>query len=96
MSRDTVTVKFRGSGPQSDWLSRLETLCRKLVADHVVTEAKAEAVFPHHREPRLAGLFTVDLVDAPPDVSRRFQALADLEYAERAAPRRTLSRTGTR
>ena len=95
MSLHTVTVKFRGIGPQSAWLSRLEGFCRQLIAEQFATEAKAQAVFPGHREPRLAGLFTVDLVDATPDIAQRFRALRDVEYAERAAPRRLLSRTGT-
>jgi hypothetical protein len=93
MSRDTVTVKFRGGGPQSTMLSRLEAFCRQLVVEHGALQATPRAVFPGHREARLASIFTVVLVNPEPNVSRRFRALPDLEYAKPAPPRRSLGRT---
>lgn len=92
-SRQTITLRFSGKGPQSVWLSRLEEPCQTLVAERVLAEAHPQAVFPHHPEPAMAALFTVECVGGPPDLAALFRPLRDLVYTERAATRRTLPRT---
>ncbi len=93
MSIETLTIKFRGRGPQDVWLTSLRALCCRLVDTGVVKKATVTALFPGHREPVMAGMFTVDVEGAPADVTSLFEPLDEVQYVTRAASRRTLART---
>jgi hypothetical protein len=93
MSSDTLTVKFRGKGPQDAWLTRLQALCRRLVETGIVKAATPTVLFPGHRNPVMAGMFTVEVEDAPADVTTLFEPLEDVEFVAHAAHRGMLSET---
>jgi hypothetical protein len=91
MSIETLTIKFRGQGSQEIWLARLQAVCRHLTDEGVVKTATATAVFPADKERAMASMFTVDVEDAPADVTRFFEPLDGIQYVDRAASRRTLA-----
>jgi hypothetical protein len=99
LAQVTITLKFDGDSRRSqrDWKRQLDELCRGLVARGKVSRARARVVFPGDPDPEMASMFTVDVVPLDTggldEALRTMRSLPSVQYAQLAAPRRTL---GTR
>lgn len=96
MAEETITLKFDVGDPrgQRECQRQLNELCRGLVVQGHVARARVHVVFPGDPDPEMASMFTIDIVPIDPGglnkVLLRMQGLPSVQYAELAAPRRTL------
>lgn len=91
MTTETLSIKFASAANQEARLHRLEAFCGELVREGVAQTVQVQPIFPGHRDPLRASMFTVIVNGAARDILTRFENLGDVEYAHVAKGRRALS-----
>lgn len=90
MATEILSIKFASLASQEVRLHRLEALCSELIKEGVAQTAEVQPIFPGHRDPLRASMFTVIVNGAAHDVLARFEKLGGVEYAHVARGRRVL------
>ena len=86
-----LSIKFVDGASQAVWLRRLHALCTRLVSEGLLTEAKAQPVFPDDPDPAMAGLFTVDVAGNANAALVHFRKINGVGWVQEAGKRRSLA-----
>ena len=86
-----LSIKFVDGASQAVWLKRLNALCARLIAEGLLSRAKAQAVFPNDPDPMMAGLFTVDVTGNAGAALARFRRVHGVGWVQEAGQRRSLA-----
>ena len=95
MTTQTISIKFADQATQARRLRRLQEFCGQLLDAGYAKQLKVQAIFPGHQDPLRAALFTVEVDGARNDLSERFTALPEIEYAQAAPQRRVLLKSAS-
>jgi hypothetical protein len=86
-----LSIKFVDRASQAVWMGRLMSLCARLVAEGLLTRARAQAVFPDDPDPDMAGLFTVNVSGNAGAALAQFRRIDGVGWAQEAGKRRSLA-----